>query len=168
LAYTLWFTGLPCSGKTTLVNEIKNIYFKNLPVEIIDGDSLRTTLCEDLGFSINDREENIRRIRHLCNILNNQKIYCLVAVITPYENMREKNRKIIKNYYEIFVDTPLNECINRDVKGMYKKALNGEIKNFTGIDDKFDRPKHSDLIIYTEYEDLNRSIFKLIDFLNNK
>jgi len=144
---TIWLFGLPCSGKTTISKELIDRVKK--PVELLDGDEIRENLS-NLGFNRQDRINNIKRIRWVCNLLNRNGINVIVSVITPYEEMRVENKKSIENYVGVWVKSSLETCIKRDVKGLYKKALNGEITNMTGIQDPFDDPKEFDIICDTE------------------
>lgn len=146
----IWLFGLPCAGKTTIGNLLtKKITNLNILVKLIDGDILRNGICNDLGFSSCDRHENIRRVMHIAKILSDIGILTIVSCITPFEYDREKIYNVLsKNkLFLIFIDTPLNVCIDRDAKGLYKKAINGEIENFTGISSPFDHPKKVDFII---------------------
>lgn len=143
------FTGLPCAGKTTIARalekEINAQYFRHddtLPqVQVLDGDVLRTGLCSDLKFSREDRKENLRRVAEVAKILMSHRMIVLGAFVSPYREERAMMREIVgEGYYEVFVDAPLSECEDRDVKGMYAKARAGEIKDFTGIDDPYESP----------------------------
>jgi adenylyl-sulfate kinase len=167
-AHTFWFYGLSGAGKSTytkiLASHLKN---KSIPYHILDGDEIREGLCADLGFCSEDRKENIRRLRYVCNLLNSHGINVLVAVITPYEFMRRSNRNLIKNYIEIFVDASIETCIKRDVKGLYKKALNGEIKNFTGFDDAFEMDTKYDIYIDTNNDNISECTSKMLLEIND-
>jgi adenylylsulfate kinase len=134
---TIWLFGLPCSGKTTISNELVK-YIKK-PVEILDGDDIRKNLSI-IGYTREDRISNIKRIRWICKLLNRNGVNVIVSAITPYQQMRDENRKEIENYREIWIKSPLDVCISRDVKGLYKKAIDGYIDNMTGIQDPFEDP----------------------------
>ncbi len=148
--FTIWFTGLPSSGKTT-VSEIveKKLRERGLKVEVLDGDVVRTNLSKGLGFSKEDRDTNILRIGFVCHLLTRNDVIAIAAAISPYTAIRDKNRALIGNFIEVFVDTPLEECIKRDVKGLYKKALAGEMKGFTGVDDPYEVPPNPEVRLDT-------------------
>lgn len=148
----IWFFGLSGAGKSTLANsleqELNNLRFKTF---ILDGDNLRVGLCKDLGFSEEDRVENIRRAGEVAKLIMDAGIVVLCAFVTPFDNDREALRKLIgkENIITVFVDCPLEECEKRDVKGLYKKAREGEIKNFTGISSPFEIPSQTSLTLKT-------------------
>jgi adenylylsulfate kinase len=121
-------------------------------VEILDGDLVRTHLTKGLGFSKEDRDENIRRIGFVCGLLSKHGAVAIAAAISPYRAIRDEVRSSIANFVEVYVNTPLEVCIQRDVKGMYKKALAGEMKNFTGVDDPYEAPLQPEIVIETEKE----------------
>jgi adenylylsulfate kinase len=147
----IWLTGLPGSGKTTIGLELKRkLESVNKPVVFLDGDELRKTLSADLGFSKEDRELHAKRVLDHVSRLSEKGNYVVVALITPYRSSREAARKQVKDYFEVWIKTSLDECIRRDPKGLYKKALSGQIKNFTGIQDPYEEPINSDLVIETE------------------
>ncbi len=161
--FTLWFTGLPCSGKTTLAQGVEEILLeRGLPVEVFDGDEIRTNLTKGLGYSKEDRDTNIRRIGYVCNLLTRNGVVSIAAVISPYQNIRDEVRETIGRFVEVFVDAPLEELIKRDVKGMYKKALAGEIKNFTGVSDPYEAPENPEILVETDKEDVDESLQKII------
>ncbi|MCT4635850.1 MAG: adenylyl-sulfate kinase [Rickettsiales bacterium] len=148
----VWFTGLSGSGKSTITAELENYLFQQgYLVYRLDGDNIRHGLNNDLGFSKDDRTENVRRIAEVASLFRDAGFITLVSVITPLENMRTMAKNIIgKEYYkEIYVDAQLETCIKRDPKGLYKKALDGEILQFTGISDAFEIPQCSDKVLNT-------------------
>jgi adenylylsulfate kinase len=148
--FTIWFTGLPSSGKTTVSDIVaKKLRARGLKVEILDGDVVRTNLSKGLGFSKEDRDTNILRIGFVCHLLTRNCVIAVAAAISPYAEIRDKNRALIGNFIEVFVDTPLEECIRRDAKGLYKKALAGEIKGFTGVDDPYEPPANPEVRLDT-------------------
>jgi len=166
----IWLTGLPSSGKTTLANELKKIMVLcncTRKVQILDGDVIRNGICEDLSFSSDDRFENIRRIRHVAKLLSDNGIVVIVAAITPFKEMRFDNRDLIGDgdYVEVFVNTSIDECIRRDVKGLYKKALDNELSDMTGIDDIYEFPTDHDIQCDTDSEDVSNSIKKIVNFI---
>jgi adenylyl-sulfate kinase len=164
--FTLWLTGLPCSGKSTLANSVEGILLeRGLPVEVFDGDEIRTNLTKGLGFSKEDRDTNIRRVGYVCNLLTRNGVVSIAAVISPYQNIRDEVRQTIGRFVEVFIDAPLEELIKRDVKGMYKKALAGEIKNFTGIDDPYETPEKPEVHVQTDKETVEESTAKIIKTL---
>jgi adenylylsulfate kinase len=165
---TVWFTGLPCSGKTTIANKVAEILKnKGLKVERLDGDLVREELTCDLGFSRKDRDENIKRVTFVAKLLTRNDVIVLATFISPYRERRKKSRKEIGDFLEVYVKCLLEECIKRDVKGMYKKALEGEIKGFTGIDDPYEEPLEPDLIIETHKERVEESADKVLFLLKN-
>jgi adenylyl-sulfate kinase len=151
--FTLWFTGLPCSGKSTLAELVaKDLERRGRGVEILDGDVVRTNLTKGLGFSKEDRDENIRRIGFVCALLSKHGAVAISAAISPYRAIRDEVRSKTQNFIEVYVATPLEICIERDVKGMYKKALAGELQQFTGISDPYEPPEHPEIVIDTQTE----------------
>lgn len=166
--FTIWFTGLPCSGKST-ISEIlaETIKKERGMVEILDGDVIRTNLSKGLGFSREDRETNLKRIAFVCTLLTRNGVPNIAAAISPFQNVREYARESIGNYVEVYTRCSLEACIERDVKGMYKKALAGEIKGFTGVDDPFDDPENPEVIVDTDQETPQESADKIIKFLRD-
>ncbi|QZY54327.1 adenylyl-sulfate kinase [Crassaminicella profunda] len=165
-AYTMWLTGLSCSGKSTLAEEIVKIFEeKGKKVQLIDGDIIRDSIGNIFGYSKEERMKVIKVYRLLCNLLNNNGVYVIVASIAGYQEMREENRREIGQYYEIYVNCPLEVCIERDVKGMYKKALQGEIKNVMGLDEPYDIPQNPDAIIKTAEESIEKCIGKIHELI---
>ncbi|MBI1387052.1 MAG: adenylyl-sulfate kinase [bacterium] len=166
--FTVWFTGLSGSGKSTisdvLVREFKKRGIKH---EVLDGDVVRTNLSKGLGFSKEDRDTNIRRIGFVCHILTRNGVVAIAAAISPYRNIRDENRKMIGNFVEVFVDTPLDICEQRDVKGLYKKARAGEIKEFTGISDPYEEPLNPEVTCYTDKESPEESAEKILNKLRD-
>ena len=129
--FTAWFTGLPCSGKTTIADKVAEILKKEgLRTERLDGDIVRKGLTDDLGFTKEDRNENIKRVTFVAKILTRNDVAVLATFVSPYRERRQKTREDIGEFVEIYTRCPVKVCIERDVKGMYKKALSGEIKNF--------------------------------------
>jgi len=164
--FTVWFTGLPCCGKTTIADTVAKLLEKRgYKVQRLDGDIVRKDLTKDLGFSKEDRDENIRRVSHLAKNLTISGLIVLATFVSPYKARREKTRQEIENFVEIYVKCPVEVCKKRDVKGMYKKALAGEIKNFTGVDDPYEEPDNPELIIYSDKETVDESVQKTIKTL---
>jgi len=164
--FTLWLTGLPCSGKTTLAKAVEETLLeRGLPVEVFDGDDIRTNLTKGLGFSREDRDTNIRRVGYVCDLLTRNGVVSIAAVISPYQAIRDEVRQAIGRFVEVFVDAPIEKLIERDVKGMYKKAIAGEIKNFTGIDDPYETPEKPEVHLHTDKESVEVSTDKIIKTL---
>lgn len=161
----LWFTGLSGSGKSTLANALEVYLFEQgIRTYILDGDNIRTGLNSDLDFTHQGREENIRRIGEVAKLFVDAGVVVLSAFISPFETDRRKVREIVgsENFVEIFVDCPLEICEQRDVKGLYKKARAGEIKNFTGIDSPFEAPTDPDVYVNTHEQSLQDCLNQLI------
>lgn len=160
----IWFTGLPSSGKTTLAIALERYLFENSKTAIIlDGDELRKGLNSDLNFTENDRLENIRRIAETAKVLKNTGCIVIVSVISPQDNLRELAKSIIgqADFSLVYVEASLEECEKRDVKGLYKKARNGEIKDFTGINSSFEIPQEFELILQTQKKSINDCLNEL-------
>ncbi len=154
----IWLTGIPGSGKTTLAIELEKYYQKNsLPVEILDGDEIRKTLSKDLGFSPEDRKEHNRRVIFVAQILSKNGVTTIIPLISPYRETRDFARKEIPNFVEVWVKTSVDECIKRDPKGLYKKALAGEIKNLTGLQAPYEEPENAELVLDTEKHSVEES-----------
>lgn len=151
-AYTVWLTGLSGSGKTTLSKRIGN-YIENTgkPVQILDGDIVREEIGQLFGYSREERIKASKVLRFLAKRLNENGIFVIVSAIAPYQEVREGNRKEIPNYLELFINCPIETCIERDVKGLYKRALRGEEKNVIGIDDVYETPITNDFEVNTSF-----------------
>jgi len=158
-AFCVWLMGLSASGKTTLAQLLaRALTQRGLKVEVLDGDVVRTTLSKGLGFTHGDRITNLRRIASMAQSLISQKVVTIVAAICPYHAIREEVRTIIGEYVEVYLNCPLEVCISRDPKGLYRKALAGEIQQFTGIDDVFEPPRRPDIEVATHTEDCEESL----------
>jgi len=163
---TVWFTGLPCSGKTTLAQKLSaELKTRGILCEELDGDVTRKYLSKGLGFSKEDRDENIRRVGFVCSLLTKHGAVTTAAFVSPYRSIRAEIRGMIGNFVEVYVKCALEKCIERDVKGMYKKAIAGEIKNFTGISDPFEEPENPELVIESDRESVDESLKKVMDKL---
>ncbi|MBW4478275.1 MAG: adenylyl-sulfate kinase [Tolypothrix brevis GSE-NOS-MK-07-07A] len=163
---TLWFTGLSGAGKTTISKAVAlELKKRDCKVEILDGDIIRTYLCKGLGFSKEDRDENIRRIGFVASLLSRNNVIAIVAAISPYRSTREEARQLSENFCEVYVKAPLDLCASRDVKGLYAKAKAGEIQNFTGISDPYEPPINPEIICNTEEESVQESVNKVILYL---
>ena len=172
--FTLWFTGLPCSGKTVLADAVaKELRSQGMKVERLDGDIVRKSLTRDLGFSEEDRNMNIERVTFVSKLLTRNGVAVLASFVSPYNKIRDYSRKEIGNYILVYVKCSLEECENRDIKGMYAKARAGEIKDFTGIDHPFEEPDKTDIIVETDKQTLEESkniilkALKEMDYLQN-
>lgn len=163
---TIWFTGLSGAGKTTICGAVAQaLRSQGYQLEILDGDVVRTNLTKGLGFSKEDRDENIRRIGFVSHLLTRNGVIVLVSAISPYREMREEVRQRIGNFVEVYVNAPLAVCEQRDVKGLYKRARSGEIKHFTGIDDPYEPPLNPDVECRTDQEDELESVAKVLSQL---
>jgi adenylylsulfate kinase len=168
--FCLWFTGLPSAGKSTIAEVVlAELRKRNVKVEIFDGDVVRTHLSKGLGFSKEDRDTNIRRIGFVCNLLTRNGVNSIAAAISPYRNIRDENRRLVMDdggtFIEIFINTPLEICELRDVKGLYKKARAGELKGFTGVDDPYEPPHKPEIEIRTDHESPAESAKKILKYL---
>jgi adenylylsulfate kinase len=164
--FVLWFTGLPCSGKSTLADLLKPEFEKRgRLVDVLDGDVVRTHLTKGLGFSKEDRDTNIRRIGFVAGLIARHGGIAITAAISPYRAIRDEIRATVENFVEVFVNTPLETCIKRDVKGMYKKALAGEMKGFTGVDDPYEAPLTPEITIETVTETAEQSAARILEKL---
>lgn len=167
--FCVWFTGLSGSGKTTLAGKLKReLTERRVKVEILDGDIIRQNLSKGLGFSREDRETNLRRIGFVARLLARNGVAVIVAAITPYQSARDEVRELIdqdSRMVEVFIDCPLETCIERDVKGLYKKALAGEIKHFTGLDDPFETPAKPDVVVRSAEEEPESSLAAIVSSL---
>jgi len=165
-APVIWLTGIPGSGKTTLALELQKFYQqKNLLVEILDGDEIRKTLSKDLGFSPEDRKEHNRRVIFVAKILAKNGVTTIIPLISPYRETRANARKEIPNFVEVWVKASVDECKKRDPKGLYKKALAGEIKNLTGLQAPYEEPENAELVLDTEKHSVEESVDLIISTL---
>jgi adenylylsulfate kinase len=160
---TIWFTGLPCSGKTTLAEKLADeLKKRGYRPESFDGDITRKYLSKGLGFSKEDRDENIRRVGFVCSLLTRHGAVTTAAFVSPYREIRKEIRLLIGNFVEVYVKCPVETCMKRDVKGMYKKALTGEIKNFTGVSDPYEEPETPEVVVETGNETESESLDKVL------
>ncbi|GAB4342207.1 MAG: adenylyl-sulfate kinase [Candidatus Abyssubacteria bacterium] len=161
--FTLWFTGLSGAGKTTLSRRVEEVLLeRGLRVEVLDGDVVRQNLSKGLGFSKEDRDINIRRIGFVCHLLTRNDVIAIAAAISPYRSVREENRKLIGSFVEVFCKCPIPVLKERDPKGLYEKALKGEIRHFTGVDDPYEDPLNPEVIVETDKETIEESVNKII------
>lgn len=170
-SFLIWFTGLSGSGKSTIANALESkLNSLNISTYALDGDNIRFGICKDLTFSPKDRTENIRRIAEIANLFVDAGIVTLASFISPYSKDRENVRNTVgaKNYVEVYVNTSLDECERRDVKGLYKKAREGEIKNMTGISAPYETPQNPNLEIDTIKESVEESVDKIFKYLEKR
>lgn len=165
--FTIWFTGLSGAGKTTLAGALaEELIRRGLKVEILDGDEVRTNLSKGLGFSKDDRDTNIRRIGYVCRLLSRNGTGVIAAAISPYREVRDEVRRLIEEegvvFIEVFAKCPIQVLAERDVKGLYKKALAGEIKEFTGVSDPYEEPHHAEVVVETDRETIGTSVNKIV------
>jgi adenylyl-sulfate kinase len=163
---TLWFTGMSGSGKSTLATLIAaRLRARHARVEVIDGDIIRTQLCHGLGFSRDDRQENIRRIGFVCELLSRNGVIAIAAAISPYRACRDELRSRIANFIEIYMHCPVDVLVERDVKGLYKKAIAGEIPHFTGISDPYEPPVTPEVTVDSSKDSLEDSVASILRVL---
>ncbi len=163
---TIWFTGLSGAGKSTLAEMLfHELRHRDRKVELLDGDVVRTNLSKGLGFSREDRDTNILRIGFVANLLTRNGVATIVSAISPYRNARNECRATIKDFVEIYVHATVEECAKRDVKGLYQKALAGEITGFTGVDDPYEAPSSPEIFVDTMSETPDDSLQKILDKL---
>lgn len=168
--FTVWFTGWSGAGKTTIAIALEEeLNKRNIgPVQRLDGDIIRSDLCSDLGFSKEDRNENIKRATFVAELLSKNGVATLVSFISPYISLRERARQKCHNFIEVYVKCDRDTLINRDVKGLYKQAIEGEIKDFTGINDPYEEPENPEIVLNTAEEDISESVEKVIEYLEEK
>jgi len=167
--FTLWFTGLSGSGKSTIADGVaKILVHRGMKMERLDGDIVRKSLTKDLGFTKEDRDKNIERVTFVAKLLSRNGVATLVSFISPYIEKREKARKETTNFIEVFVKCPLEILMKRDVKGLYKKAMNGEIENFTGVSDPYEEPPNPEIVVNSDKDSARESINQVIKWLEEK
>ena len=170
-SFLLWFTGLSGSGKSTIANKVElELHRQGIKTYTLDGDNIRKGLNNDLSFSPEDRTENIRRIAESANLMIDAGLVVLAAFVSPYKKDRENIKTIVGdvNFVEVYINTSIEECERRDVKGLYKKARAGEIKNMTGISAPYEAPENPEIEILTEKETIEESVAKIIEFITPK
>jgi adenylyl-sulfate kinase len=161
--FTVWFTGLSGSGKTALALRLEEVLReRDLKVERLDGDIVRKSLTRDLGFSKKDRDMNIERVTFVAKLLTRNGVAVLCSFISPYRARRAKSRAEIGNFVEVYCKSSLDALIERDVKGLYKKALAGEIQNFTGVSDPYEEPENPGVVVETDKETVEESLAKIV------
>ena len=160
---TVWFTGLSGSGKTTIAHQLEQVlHERGRNVEVLDGDVVRTHLSKGLGFSKEDRDTNIRRIGFVCDLLARNGVVAIAAAISPYREIRDEVRAATDGFVEVYVKCPLEVLTERDVKGLYAKAIRGEIPNFTGVSDPYEEPLNPEVVLETDKETEPESLAKLV------
>ncbi|MBT8261071.1 MAG: adenylyl-sulfate kinase [Flavobacteriaceae bacterium] len=167
-SFLMWFTGLSGSGKSTIANVVEQrLQKKGIKTYTLDGDNIRKGINKDLTFSPEDRTENIRRIAEVSNLMIDAGLVVLAAFVSPYKKDRDNIKSIVKdvNFVEIYINTSVEECERRDVKGLYKKARAGEIKNMTGITAPYEAPEHPEIEIKTEQETVEEAVEKILKFI---
>ena len=167
----VWFTGLPSSGKSTIASEVEHqLYTRGVRTYLLDGDNVRHGLNSNLGFSPEDREENIRRIGEVAKLFIDAGIITFVAFISPYRKDRERARDILENgeFIEVYVKCPVEVCEKRDPKGLYQKAKQGEIKEFTGVSAPYEEPLDPEIVLETDRLAVEESVKKIIGFLERE
>lgn len=163
---TIWFIGLSGAGKSTISAIVaQKLQALGRNVEVLDGDEVRLNLSAGLSFSKADRDTNVRRIGYVCRLLSRNGVIAISAAISPYRSTREELRTNISDFLEIFIDCPLGVCIDRDVKGLYARALKGEIPAFTGVSDPYEPPLNPDLTIHTDSETKEASAERVVQLL---
>ena len=161
--FTIWLTGLSGAGKSTIGQELERVLVeRGLNVELLDGDEVRTNLSKGLGFSKEDRDINIRRIGYVCKLLSRNGVVAIAAAISPYKEVRREVREMIDRFVEVYMECPIAVLTERDPKGLYKKALSGEIANFTGISDPYEAPEQAEIVCDTDGESVQESVTKVI------
>lgn len=161
--FTLWFTGMSGAGKSTLASRVADeLRNRGHRVEVLDGDEVRTHLSKGLGFSKEDRDTNIRRIGYVAKLLSRNGVVAISAAISPYRDVRDEVRRQHERFFEVYVKCPLDKLVERDVKGLYKKALAGELPNFTGVSDPYEEPPNPELVIETHRDNVEESFSKLL------
>ena len=159
----VWLTGLPRAGKTTLAKGLEaELTQQGHKVEVLDGDEVRERLTKGLGFSKEDRDENIRRISYVARLLVRNGVVTIVSAISPYRDVRDESRREIRSFIEVYVKCPVEECIKLDFKGLYEKALRGEIANFTGVSDPYEPPLSAEVVVETDRESVEISLNKIL------
>lgn len=164
--FTLWFTGLSGAGKTTVSRRVaEELLARGLKVEVLDGDVVRENLSKGLGFSKEDRDTNIRRIGWVCEVLSRNGVVAIAAAISPYREIRDELRGKIGHFVEVYAECPIDVLAERDVKGLYKKALAGELKNFTGVSDPYEPPLAAEVVYHSDRETVDESVARVLDKL---
>lgn len=166
--FTVWFTGLSSAGKSTLASLLyAYIEEQNYKVQLLDGDIMREGLGKIFGYKREDRIKVANIYRLICKVLNDNGIIVITAAMAPFEEIRQANRKVLENYVEVYVNCSIEKCIERDLKGIYKKAILGEEKNVIGIDEKFEEPKNADLVVCTDINSIDESFNEIKSYITS-
>lgn len=164
--FTVWLTGLSGAGKTTIAQALtERLTQVGQAVEVLDGDVVRTHLSKGLGFSYEDRNTNVLRIAFVASLLTRHGVAVITAAISPYQQARDEARELIGDFVEVYIQCPLEELVRRDVKGLYEKALRGEIAHFTGVSDPYEAPKHPDVLVDSSKETVAESVDRIFQHL---
>ena len=164
--YTIWFTGISGSGKTTIADKLVSVlHERNIPVVLLDGDIVRKTLSHDLGYSKEDRDKHITRVADVCHLITINGIIAIACVLSPTRKIRRYARKLIKNFIEIYIKCPFEICEKRDVKGYYKQVRDGKIKDFVGYNIPYEEPEHPEIIVETDTLSVEESVGTIISYL---
>lgn len=171
--FTLWFTGLSGSGKSTLTHRLEQEFrARQYKVEVLDGDVVRTNLSRGLSFSREDRDTNVRRIGFVCDLLSRNGVIAISAAISPYQSIRDECRALVEShgaaFVEVFTRCPLDELVARDTKGLYEKALAGELQNFTGVNDPYEEPQNPELLIETDKVAIDDAVQTVLRYLEGR
>lgn len=167
--FTVWFTGLSGAGKSTIAERLEVVLReRGHRVEVLDGDVVRTNLSKGLGFSKEDRDTNIRRIAFVAHLLSRNGVAVITAAISPYREIRDEARNMIGDFIEVYAKCPIDVLSERDVKGLYKKALAGELANFTGVSDPYEEPLHAEVVVETDREAVGESLAKIVASLEKQ
>jgi len=170
-AWTIWFTGLHGSGKSTIANKLISILRKNnIKAELLDGDELRKTISADLGYSLEERNEHMKRVADLCKTVADKGVMAIASVASPTEKSRDYARKVLKNMLLVYVKCPIEICAKRDVKGHYKKAKSNEkgFEHFMKVSSNFEEPEDPDIVLNTDKESVEESVNRLVEKLKEK
>jgi adenylyl-sulfate kinase len=160
---TIWLTGLSGAGKSTMGQELERVLLeRGLRVELLDGDEVRTNLSKGLGFSKEDRDINVRRIGYVCKLLSRNGVVAIAAAISPYREVRREVREMMDRFVEVYMECPIEVLTERDPKGLYERALKGEIPNFTGISDPYEPPEEAEIVCDTDKETVEESVTKVV------
>ena len=167
--FVLWFTGFSGAGKSTIAGlVVKQLRDRGVPVELLDGDEVRTHLSKGLGFGKEDRDTNVRRIAWVAGLLSRHGVCAVTAAISPYASIRAEAREMAEVFVEVFVDAPIEECRERDVKGLYARADRGEIPNFTGVSDPYEPPENPEVHVKTQQQTPDESANVVVEYLSQR
>ena len=167
--FTVWLTGLPCSGKSTLAKALAlALHDRNVPVQVLDGDAIRPVFWPELGFSRDDRDANVRRTAKLAELFTRQNVAVIVALVSPYADTRRAVRANLDPFVEVFVDCPVAECARRDVKGLYAAQRAGKLSGLTGVDDPYERPENPDVHLHTDRDDVPSCVAAVVETLTHE